>query len=273
MKKVYMLNLFVGRKRMGIDLEPEMLGIKLDTDEMKLLFKEHVELGKLLVLPKTKEYELNNFEQKVRRWFSRATVSYDFGGLLYFATEEMYKEIEAEFKEYLKEHEAMLEELMENYDQIVESFISLFGQAVDKKTKEKFERKMKGKIPMKEDYMEAFKFNLRKMNFHVNENPEVINRFLGKSLQVAFRLVNILEERIKANGKLSNKTLGAIKNNVSIMRENNITNDPKIEEIISLFERIYKLLGEGPNSKNLIKRIKKEVNVYSVALDVADMIK
>lgn len=274
-KTVLMVSVGIGRKGMGIAIEPGMIGMKLDTEAKQRFFEEHVTLGKIHVIPKAKQKELAKLDSKARAKFKNRAVSYKWGQRsLEFMTETMYKNFEEEFKVIQNEFYELLEEILDNYDTIKANFLSLFGDTFSNpKEKEIFLKKMEEIIPLKEDYLDDFQVNLQQMTFDLTGKEEIQKRFLGKSLDTAYALTQRLERSFAKNNQISKRSLNAMVNQIPNIVETNVVDDSKIQEIVSMFTKIYNLGGTGANSKKLLKRIKGEILSLAFNLGVRDMLK
>lgn len=276
-KEVYMVDLGIGRSRMSIAIESEWLGIDLNSAEKKAFFEEHVELGKFHIMPKSKEKELQNFEQKVRMAFRRTAIPYKLGGNpIHFMTKKQYEMYKEAFKVYEKEYFNILNEILEQYDDIVNGFISMFEQTISKKKdREKFVKQMKEQIPLKDFFEESFYINFEQaMSVDLDKNPKIASKFLGRCLAISYKLANMIEETLKKNSVIPNKTLGAIRKNMELIADANIADHPKINEILKSFQMIYDLkgVGKGLNTKALVQKIKRETVSFAEELGTTDMI-
>jgi hypothetical protein len=281
MKKVYLVNLFVGRLRLGIAIDPKWIGFDLEAkgmENVKHLFDEHVDLGHFHVLPKSRMKELVNFESKARMSFRRFSIDFNFGSQMYWQTEDMVKEFEVEFKKLEKEYHDLLEGILVDYDKIVDNFIDLFSKAFKGKKKKQFIQEMKGKIPFKKDYIDSFEISFKAKSFIVQEDDEIVDRFLGKGLQIAFEQVKMIDKAIAKISKgtikeMGARTIGSISNSLNEINRLNLRDDKRIMDIIENFRHIKALKGTGPNSLRTLKNIKSEIHALVHELEVADMIK
>lgn len=122
-----LVNVHCSRKRGHIGLPPKMLGIQPEKwkDDSQEFFQEHINLGRLTLIPKEKEALLSSLEGKARSLVEKASANGNYVPLV------AYEELREDFEEVRKQYFNAVEQVAQEWDSITENFKSGVRQMVE----------------------------------------------------------------------------------------------------------------------------------------------
>lgn len=151
-----LVNVHCSRKRGHIGLPPKLLGIHPEKwkDDSQEFFAEHINMGRLTMIPKDKETLLSSLEGRARSLVEKASVNGNYVPLA------SYDELRADFEEVRKQYFGAVEEVAQGWSAITEDFKKGVREMVEarcrkkmlKRDREKLIASILSAIPSESDY-------------------------------------------------------------------------------------------------------------------------
>lgn len=242
----------IGRPRIKFTLSPEALGIDSSskTDEVKNFMKSHLDLGKLVFIPKHLDNQLQKIEQRVRYERKQLAIGYDDKYMSMESFEKFNEKIKKESEEYM----LVRDNIVAVWDSIVENFkkdLTETLESLNALKKEELFRQIVSKIPKKENYAASFYMYASVKAFPVPENLEMfspsmqemmkngieedtmttLNQIVASTLNESIHSINLVLRGYKDNNLISKKATDSIKSASKKVKEKNILGHPLLTKI------------------------------------------
>lgn len=257
-----LVNVHCSRKRGRIGLPPKMLGIHPEKwkDDSQEFFAEHINMGRLTLIPKEKEAILSNLEGKARSLVEKASVNGNYVPLV------AYDELRTDFEELRKQYLDAIDAVAQEWGPITENFKSGVRHMVDSRCKKVLKRDRErliatilSAIPSESDYRTSADLTLEVRAFPTTgvtteglapdlqdslnatwKNDVVANAIKGIEVGIGeiFSLCcSILATYTKA-GKIHGRSTNALNRIAVRAKKLNVFANPMLESLASRLENI-----------------------------------
>lgn len=237
------------RRRGNITLPPKALGLHPDKwkDSSQEFFAEHVNLGRLTLIPKEKEAKLSQLEGQARSLVEKATVNGNYVPLCALS------ELREDFKEIRQQYLDAVEDVAQNWESITEDFKTGVQKMVAarckgkvlKRDRERVIKEIFSRIPSMADYRSYATMELELRAFPTT----------GVTTE---GLLPDLEDALNATWK-DDVVANAIKGIEAGIGEI----FSQCCRIIDTYTRVGKIHGRSTNAPNRIAARSKKLNVFA----------
>lgn len=247
-----LVKLVIGRIRLKYSVDPKALGVDFSDLASGEFARDHLENGKISMLPIVVEKRLNSLEGALRNRQKRLAVGFDGQ----FLPLDSYSEFKKDFENTRKEYFAVRDDIVALWDTYVSAYKEKLRDLLSELNA--IERgvvydRMIANIPTAKEYQDSFK-----MLMVVKTMPQVeedsglhdeINQILAKDIvSVVFetiagcldKVVKLANSAIRGNedGDIPPRTIGAIRTlPVTLRTRNVVANNPMVEELAELIHQ------------------------------------
>lgn len=264
-KQGLIVKVHIGRRRNYVEVSPKLFGVDIanEGEDLREFFKEHIKMGKMSFIPDSYEKPLINIESAIRMKKNRNSIGYEDS----FMTLPSYEEFAKDFKEKQAEYFEQRDYILSKWDELIADFqkrLTLSLDELNSVDKGVIFADIISKIPTKEEYANSFYMSISAKAFPVTENLDVFSEdiqtqikegltqetittlyeVIGNTLNDAFQCVNRVLISIGKSEKVAPKTRSGLSDAVTRIRQKNIFNNAKIEEIAQTINAMTNLKAD-----------------------------
>ena len=250
-KNGVLVKLVIGRKRLKYSYDFKGFGIDFEKTNSNEFATEHMENGKISVLPIYLEKRLTSIEGSLRNRQKRLSTGFNDQYMPLVSYAEFKKDFEVTRQEFFN----VRDEIITNWDSLVENYkerLAMLLRDLNAIERDHLYNEMVNSIPSKEEYKKSYKMfmNVKTMPKldQSDDLDDEITAIMSKDivaviyetvqgcLEKACVLSNSAINGFK-NGEIGSRTLGAIKTISNTLRTRNVVaNNPKVNEVADLFD-------------------------------------
>lgn len=247
-----MVEVYCGRARLKQSYDFKGFGVDISKTNSSDFANDHMEKGKISLLPLAIEKKLNSIEFGIRSKLKKLAI----GGNGKFMPLQDYIEFKEDFELAKKEYFHIRDEIISQWDDIVHNYkekLSILMSDFGVIEKEIFYNQLIRAIPRKEEYEKSFWMVMNTKTIPIAEENSAIHEEIAKiierdivsiifdttvtSLSRTFKLCNSAIRNFLKGDAIAPKTFGAIrKESLVLKNRNTVANNPLISELAILLD-------------------------------------